>query len=353
MATSILNRVWNARRPATIQAYCYALRKYFEYCAISSIPLVLPINSISACCYFTYLSESNSKAGAIRTAYNALKWAHTFVPGLNKYNDPLDDNVTKRVFESCLRSIKPGHNIKAPLTTDLVRKIIDNLSDNPPLTQLRNVSILATAHNLLLRHDEISHVSCAHITESDTHFKFRIISSKTDRLRNGKDVFLAKTSGRYSASSLLSKYLQKAGLKPGDNHFLFGPIVGKSQVSNQKLSYASYRLILKGEVEKAGADPSLFGFHSCRSGGATDLATERVYCYQVYKSRHNSYLISTFISIILYLSLERKCIALHACFWLWFNLQIVLVFRYWLPAMLASFYCSIVLASDLDFKLLI
>ena len=42
---------------------------------------------------------------------------------------------------------------------------------------------------------------------------------------------------------------------------------------NQKLSYASYRQILRSAVESIGADPSLFGFHSCRSGGATDLAS--------------------------------------------------------------------------------
>ena len=274
MATTILNCVWNARRPATIQAYCYALRKYFEYCAVSAIPLVLPIDSVSTCCYLTYLKEANAKVGAIRSAFNALKWANTFVPGINKFNDPLDDNVTKRVFESCLRSIKPGRNVKAPLTLDLIRKIIDNLGDNPSLTELRNVTILTIAHNLLLRHDEVSHVSCAHVSESSDHFKLVIISSKTDKLRNGREVLLAKTVGKHSTSCLLSRYLQLSGLKPGVNHFLFGPISGGSRVQNQKLSYSSYRLILKGEVEKTGADPSLFGFHSCRSGGATDLATD-------------------------------------------------------------------------------
>ena len=234
----------------------------------------MPVDSISACCYFTYLKEANAKVGAIRSAFNALKWAHTFVPGINKYNDPLDDNVTKRVFESCLRSIKPGRNIKAPLSFDLIKKIIDNLGDNPTLVELRNVTILALAHNLLLRHDEVSHVSCAHISESSDHFKFAIIASKTDKLRNGREVFLAKAAGKHSTSGLLSKYLVLSGLKLGENHFLFGPISGKNQVLNQKLSYSSYRLILKGEVEKAGADPSLFGFHSCRSGGATDLAPD-------------------------------------------------------------------------------
>ena len=233
----------------------------------------MPIDSVSACCYFTYLSESNAKLGAIRTAFNALKWAHSFVPGLNKFNDPLDDNVTKRVFESALRSIKPGRNMKAPLTSVLIKRIIDTLGESPSLKQIRNAAIISLAHNLLLRHDEISHLSCAHVLEDEDRFKIRIISSKTDTLRNGKEVLLAKTEGKYSTSSLLSRYLNKAGLKTGQNHFLFCPLVGLNRVANQKLSYSSFRLILKGAVESAGADSSLFGFHSCRSGGATDLAT--------------------------------------------------------------------------------
>ena len=147
------------------------LEKFFDDCAISSYQLSLPIDSVSACCYFTYLKEASATLGAIRTAFNAMKWAHSFVPGLNKFNDPLDENISNRVFESALRSIKPGRNIKAPLTTDLLKSFIDSLADSPSLKQLRDATIVSLAHNLLLRHDEISHLSCAHFEENVNHFK--------------------------------------------------------------------------------------------------------------------------------------------------------------------------------------
>ena len=236
--------------------------------------IVLPIDAVSACCYFSYLREANSKVGAIKIAYNALKWAQAFVPGLNKSNDPLEDYVVKRVYESCLRSIKPDRNVKAPLTADLLNKVIENVSQTSSLRQVRNATILALAHNVLLRHDEVSHLSCAHISEKKDHFVIRIISSKTDTLRNGKDVILAKSSGVHSISSLLERYLKLAGLSLGSNHFLFCPLNGNGLVVNKKLSYSSYRQILKESVESIGADPSLYGFHSCRSGGATDLASQ-------------------------------------------------------------------------------
>ena len=72
-------------------------------------------------------------------------------------------------------------------------------------------------------------------------------------------------------------YLKKANIKIGDNHFLFSPIrFDKAKkihvLDNSKLSYLSYREIIKKAVAGIGLDPKDYGTHSCRSGGATDIA---------------------------------------------------------------------------------
>ena len=43
-------------------------------------------------------------------------------------------------------------------------------------------------------------------------------------------------------------------------------------LSNKILAYTSFRDIVKKAVRKIGLDDKLYGTHSCRSGGATDLA---------------------------------------------------------------------------------
>ena len=68
-----------------------------------------------------------------------------------------------------------------------------------------------------------------------------------------------------------------AGLKLGDNQFLFSPIKrstisGKHELCTSIFSYTSYNRITKSSIVKLGLDPKLFGTHSCRAGGATDLA---------------------------------------------------------------------------------
>ena len=162
-------------------------------------------------------------------------------------------------------------NVKAPLTSEIIDGIFKSLAGMPSLAELRDATIVVLAFNLLLRHDEVSHMSCSHLTEVGGNVKVRIPSSKTDTLRNGKFMWLA--GGR--ATVLLKKYLKAAHLSFGDNHFLFGPLVASGQgqrVDNSILAYNTFREILKKQLEKQGVDAKLFGFHSCRSGGATAMA---------------------------------------------------------------------------------
>ena len=269
---SIIRCIWDARKPSTIKNYCYALRKWFGFQTLCAQELILPIDAISACKYLAYLRESGATIGAIKVAYNAMKWAHNFVPGITIYNDPLDQKMVKRMFESAQREIRPTRNQKAPLTKEIVENIFNALTASSTLTQVRDSLIIALAFTLLLRHDEVSHLSCAHFSKVKTSLKVTIPASKTDPLRNGKCTWLAQ--GR--TQNLLKRYLSMSGLSLGQNHFLFGPLTfdsGVWKVRNEILSYNSYRRILNAQLVKQNLDPSLFGFHSCRSGGATELAS--------------------------------------------------------------------------------
>ena len=108
MKTRIVESIWHATKPSTVRQYCYALRRYFEYSAMCANDLTLPIDAVSACSYLSYLKDSEASCGAVKVAYNAMKWAHNFVPGLSQYNDPLDEKVVKREYESALRAIRPN-----------------------------------------------------------------------------------------------------------------------------------------------------------------------------------------------------------------------------------------------------
>jgi hypothetical protein len=231
------------------------------------------VGSSLAANYLSFVKHTLGSRGAVQTAFNAIKWVHNFVPGINKFNDPLDDRIVKCVVESALRSLPVKRNLKEPLSADFISKILSSIDKDSSLLDVRDCLIISLAYTLLLRHDEISHVLCSHISILKNGLKVLIPSSKTDVHKNGKHVFLAKGA----TCSLVFTYLSLANLNVGDNHFLFGPIsLDKSSVGfikNSKLSYNSYRNILRSRLELCGLNPDKFGFHSCRSGGASNLAT--------------------------------------------------------------------------------
>ena len=227
--------------------------------------------------YLSHISETKGTIGAVTSAICALKWLHSFIPGLNQANNPLNDCFISRITEGQKRNLIKEKLRKKPLTFDIIKQIFINYSKikKPSLIQIRDTLIPSLAYALLLRHDEIAHLNCSHISHSINGFSFHIPSSKTDIYRQGKNVFLS--SDNASLCELLLDYLSKAGLKLGDNHFTFTPIEydckKKQQVTkNAKLSYSSYRFIVKKAVSNIGIDPKDFSTHSCRAGGATDLA---------------------------------------------------------------------------------
>ena len=197
------------------------------------------------------------------------------MPGLNPSNDPANDLFLSKIVESSNRNSYKMKQRKKPLSSDMIKGIINLLPTEPTLTQLRDCLIPVLSYALLLRHDETSHLNCNHFMPETEGFKIHIPSSKTDTYRDGKYVYLSKENR--SLFDLLMRYLAKSKLYIGMNHFLFGPIVfNKStknyEIENQKLSYDVFNKITKDAVSKLGLDPNEFGTHSARSGGATCLA---------------------------------------------------------------------------------
>ena len=270
----IIDSIWNGREGSTVAKYCLSLRKFLKFLDDKSYPPKLPFCSMIAAEYLTYLKINKATKGAIECALNSLKWIHCFVPGVNKSNNPMMDEFLAKISNGISRDMGKPTTQKSPLSGEMVAKLISK-SDMGNLTDLRNCLLVSFAYNLLLRHDEFSHINLSHISESESGFKILIPKSKTDKFRNGKHVFLSKCPDRHSPSNLLVCYLERIGLRIGMNHFLFCPLK-RNGISwkpiNQMLAYTSFRDIVKSSVERIGLDSKKYGTHSLRAGGASDLA---------------------------------------------------------------------------------
>ena len=267
---SIVNSIWDSRKPSTVSKYCLSLRKFFQYCKDAAVPVTLPLPSIFIAQYLDHLKQRS--ANAVREAISGLKWLHYFVPGLNPSNNPLNDEFLSRIVESTRRNETKEKSRKKPLTTEIISNIVKNLVSSPTLTEIRDALIPSLTFALLLRHDELSHLNFNHFSNLAGGLKIHIPSSKTDTFREGKYVFLAKENS--IVYNLIFQHTAKAGLDFNANHFFFGPIVitkGKMKLQNNILSYEVYNQIIKKAVSIQGLNPDDFGTHSARSGGATAL----------------------------------------------------------------------------------
>ena len=222
--------------------------------------------------YLAYLKVNGASHSTFKVILTAIKWVNNFFPGINKFNCPMEDNFLLRLKDSALRSTPIKSNQKEVITGDILEKIVAAQPENPSLSQRRNILMPCLSYALLLRHDELSHLNCLYFVEDTKGIQITIPSSKTDVYRNGKKVFLAKEASPQSVFCLLKKYISLSGLKMGDNHFLFTPIIN-GRVINQKLPYSTFCSNIKQLMTGIGYNAKFYGTHSLRSGAATDLSS--------------------------------------------------------------------------------
>lgn len=268
----MLECVWSGREASTVNKYCLCLRKVISFISLNGYSKILPFTSAFAAEYLTHLRLTSGTKGAIESALASLKWIHSFVPGVNAWNNPMNDEFLSKMLSSAKRSLVSKRNQKKPIRGKMIRDMIANSNlDNH--VELRNCVLMGLSFSLLLRHDEVIHITLNHITEIQGGYKILIPKSKTDKFRNGSHVLLKKSDKEYSISRLFEKYLSMFGLKLGLDHFLFFPLFSKIGKCNKILSYASCRDIVKGMITLIGLDSTEFSTHSCRSGGATELSS--------------------------------------------------------------------------------
>ena len=110
-----------------------------------------------------------------------------------------------------------------------------------------------------------------------------IVKSKTDQLREGKTLVIAKTGGEFCPVKLLQLlYLSKAEIPDNSKEDIFRPISSfkkhKKLVSSDKhISYSTYRESFKASFKGIVPDISKYNTHSSRSIAANSGVNKRIF----------------------------------------------------------------------------
>ena len=100
--------------------------------------------------------------------------------------------------------------------------------------------------------------------------------SKTDQLRKGDEVIIARSGGVTCPVTKLECYMQRTGMSWQDQRYLFRAIchskAGEKLRESGSISYSCLREQFKKKLASLGCNHMEFGLHSLRAGGATKAA---------------------------------------------------------------------------------
>ena len=221
--------------------------------------------------------QKSSTSAPVEEAVNAISWVHQVAV----VEDPTQNDLVKQVLAGAKRMLAHRTNKKEPITTEILAKLADQLAgEGSDLADVRLMTICLVGFSGFLRFDEMASLKESDVNIYQDHMELFIESSKTDQLRDGAWVTIARTASKICPVSMMERYIKMGDISGAQDLFLFRGIVRtKNGVKLRKqggLSYSRMRELLLEKLEAVGLDPKLFSLHSLRSGGATAAANAGV-----------------------------------------------------------------------------
>ena len=249
--------------------YDRAFRRWKEFALSKHGLSYLPANPMLVAVYLQYVLESTRSSSSVDTAFYSIYWVHESA-GLVS---PTDNPLVNRVREAAKRILgaKRCHR-KEPLPIEIIKDII-SAADLSNTLQLRNIFVFAGFFLNRRRSTVLDEIILFH----DDYMIIKVEKSKTDQLRQGDEVIIAQSGGCACSVSLLRDYLSRLNIDPHSDELIFRQLVKtKSFYKDKPITYTTFRNHLSKSLRSVVPDPSVYGSHSFRSGGATKASNSGV-----------------------------------------------------------------------------
>ena len=252
---------------STSKAYDRAFRTWEAYALQHSLPL-LPVNPVHLANCLTTIADSSGSMAAISTLVAAVARQHwdRFLPS------PTENFSFRRLLQGFRRRLAKPVKPKDPLTPEILSSAIQLVRSSGRLQEWRTVARMCLAFYAGCRWSDASQLKVSHLQFVPEGVNITIPKSKTDQLQKGDTVFINYAEHQYCPVTLLQDYL--ARLRYGDRDGFLQPKITSTQgiqsgLWNTQVSYSTALSDLKLLMSSLGYDPSKFGEHSGRRGGAT------------------------------------------------------------------------------------
>ena len=266
----------NSKAESTTRKYLGAFRRWKTWASSHSLD-VLPAAEQHVALYLQQVAETSSSRAATEEAVYALAWAHD----LAGIASPTTGILVQTTLQGLRRLLAKPVLKKEPITIEMLRAMVDDVTKNETLANVRLTAACLLAFSGFLRFNELVNIRCCDVSIGVEMLKIRIPKSKTDQLRKGDEVVIARSSASTCPVRMLEHYIHMAKIDKMDTElFLFRPItkskMGECLRAGGSLGYSTMRELFKKKMRDLGYSAENFGIHSLRAGGTTAAANAGV-----------------------------------------------------------------------------
>ena len=252
---------------STAKSYDRAFKYWSDYASTNGLPL-LPVNPIDLGNCLSSMADSTGSFSSISTLVASIARYHwdRFLPS------PTENFAFRRLLQGFRRRLSKPPKPKDPLTPEIMASAIQMIRSSHRLQEWRTVARMCLAFYAGCRWSDASSLRVSNLKFDTEGVSVTIPKSKTDQLGLGETVYVQYAEHSSCPVTLLQDYITK--LRYGDRDGYLQPRIRsqggtQSGIWNTTVSYSTALSDLKILLASLGLDPSKFGEHSGRRGGAT------------------------------------------------------------------------------------
>jgi len=144
-------------------------------------------------------------------------------------------------------------------------------------SELQIACFISLGFGAFLRWDDLKDLKRHNLCITSDHMSITLTKRKNDQFREGSLILVARTGSRTCPVSMTERFLLFGQHKETD--YLFRKICHTKHgfsFRQQRLSYSRATELVKNQLKAIGLDPSQYGLHSLRSGGASSAAAAAI-----------------------------------------------------------------------------
>lgn len=267
LAKSLPSILIQDRAPQTVSSYVRAYQAWKKW-AIQFSATALPADPSVFALYLVHLIQQGSSVSLLNSAIYGASWVHKKSGFQELSHCPL----VRQVAEAGRRILAKPPNRKKALEVSQVKKVVSRLEQSH-LGDIQVAALFALGFFGFLRWDDLSRLTVDSLQFADSHLAIFLVQRKNDQFRDGSWVFIARSDSSPCPVAVVEKFLRMG--KHDRKSRLFRRILNtkkRMELRKEPMSYSRAHELIKQELQKEGLDPSLYGIHSLRAGGASAAA---------------------------------------------------------------------------------